>query len=104
LSFDVTAKIEHLLQHAGLLPELEQLGCLFVVSAVESLSDRVLAILDKGHSRADVVRALHLVRGAGIALRPSLMPFTPWSTLDDSLELFDFIEEHALAGAVDEVE
>jgi radical SAM superfamily enzyme YgiQ (UPF0313 family) len=104
LSFDVTVKIEHLLERAPLLPELGRLGCLFIVSAVESLSDRVLAILDKGHRRADVVRALGLCRAAGIALRPSLVPFTPWSTLDDYLELCDFLEEHALVGAVDPVQ
>ena len=43
LTFDVTAKLEHLLKHRTILPELAQLGCLFVVSAVESLSDTVLA-------------------------------------------------------------
>src|SRR5262249_257900 len=54
VSWDVTAKIEHLLRHDGLLGELAAGGCVFVVSAVESLCDRVLAILDKGHTRADV--------------------------------------------------
>src|SRR5438270_903721 len=38
LSFDLTAKIEHLLRHRRLLPELAALGCAFIVSAVESLS------------------------------------------------------------------
>ena len=65
-----------MLAHRALLPELAALGCVFVVSAVESLSDRVLAILDKGHTRADVVEALALTRAAGIRLRPSLVPFS----------------------------
>jgi radical SAM superfamily enzyme YgiQ (UPF0313 family) len=104
LTFDVTAKIEHLLRRRALLPELGRLGCLFVVSAVESLSQRVLDILDKGHTRADVALALDAVRAAGMTLRPSLVPFTPWSTLDDYLELFDFIEEHDLAAAIDPVQ
>ena len=46
-------------------------GCLFIISAVESLSDRVLTILDKRHTREDVVRAFKFVRDAGIALRPT---------------------------------
>src|SRR6185295_3165916 len=46
LTFDFTAKIEHLLQQRALLPELARLGCLFVVSAVESIDDRILTILD----------------------------------------------------------
>src|SRR6185295_4904284 len=44
VSHDFTAKIEHLLKHRDLLPEMASLGCSFIVSAVESLSDRVLGI------------------------------------------------------------
>jgi radical SAM superfamily enzyme YgiQ (UPF0313 family) len=104
LTFDFTAKIEHLLQHAALLPELGELGCLFIVSAVESLSDRVLEILDKGHTRRDVELAVAAVRSAGITLRPSLVPFTPWSGLDDYADLLDFAEDPEMEDAVDPVQ
>ena len=70
------------------MPELRELGCIFVVSAVESLSDRVLAELDKGHTRADVFAALALRARPASRLRPSFVPFTPWTTLDDYLELW----------------
>jgi len=104
LTFDFTAKIEHLLAERDRLPELAALGCLFIVSAVESLSPRVLSLLDKGHSAADVDAAVDAVRAAGMTLRPSLMPFTPWSTLDDYLELLHFIEHKQMVGAVDPVQ
>ncbi len=104
VTFDVTAKIEHLLRHASRLPELADLGCLFIVSAVESLSDTVLATLDKGHTRADVSHALDAVRAAGIALRPTWVPFTPWTTLDDYREILDFVEREDLIDAVDPVQ
>ena len=104
LTFDFTAKIEHLLRHSDLLPQLVRLGCLFIVSAVESIDDRVLAILDKGHTRADVERVIHLTREAGIALRPSLVPFTPWTGLDDYRELLAFIERHDLVDHLDPVQ
>ena len=103
LSFDATIKIEHLLQHARLLPELAELGCLFVVSAVESLSDHVLEKLAKGHTRADIAAALAALDRVGIALRPSLLPFTPWTTLDDYLDLLGFVAEHDLAEHVDPI-
>ena len=103
LTFDVTTKIEHILRHTEVFPELARLGCLFVVSAVESLNDHVLRVLDKGHTRADVITALAVLRAAGITLRPSLVPFTPWETLDSYLDLFDFLEEHRLDGAIDPV-
>jgi len=63
------------------------------VSAVESLSDAVLTHLDKGHARADVQEAVGLVRAAGVALRPTWVPFTPWSTLDDYREMLDFVAD-----------
>ena len=104
LSFDFTAKVEHLVHHAGLLPELRLRGALFVTSAVESLSDGVLARLDKGHTRAEALRAFELCREAGLALRPSLLPFTPWSTLDDLLDLLATFGERGLLAQLDPVQ
>jgi radical SAM superfamily enzyme YgiQ (UPF0313 family) len=104
VTFDVTAKVEHLLRHRARLRELADLGCAFIVTAAESLSDTVLANLAKGHTRADILAALHAVRAAGIALRPTWVPFTPWTTLDDYRELLDFVAAHALIDAIDPVQ
>lgn len=97
VTFDFTAKVEHLLAHASLLPELRDLGCTFVVSAVESTSDLVLRRLRKGHTAADVDRLLALLDGAGIALHPTLVAFTPWTSLDDYLAQLDFFRSRGLA-------
>src|SRR2546422_720642 len=104
VTFDFTAKVEHILKHRSIFSELGSLGCLFVISAVESFSDLVLTKLEKGHTRADVFAALEIVRQAGITLRASLVPFTPWATLDDYLELFDIVESHDLVEATDPVQ
>ncbi len=104
LTFDFTAKVEHLLEHRELLPELADLGCIFVVSAVESLNDEILGYLEKGHTARDVAEAVELTRDAGIALRPSLLSFTPWTTLDDYLEVLDFVESRGLIYHVDPVQ
>src|SRR5206468_6829843 len=101
LTFDFTAKVEHLLKYRSLLREFAGLGCIFIVSAVESLSDTVLANLEKGHTRADVYEALRVVRGAGIVLRPSLLAFTPWTTLDDYIEMLEFVESEGLTECID---
>ncbi len=82
LSYDATIKIEHLIQHAELLQELRATGCLFIISAVEAVDDAVLDSLDKGHTRADFHRAVALTRAAGIALAPTFVAFTPWTTLE----------------------
>ncbi len=104
VSYDFTAKIEHVLRHRGLFPEFGATGCAFVVSAVETLSDVVLAHLEKGHTRADVAAAIDILRRAGIAPRPTFVPFTPWSTLDDYIELLDFLEAQDLVDHVDPVQ
>jgi radical SAM superfamily enzyme YgiQ (UPF0313 family) len=103
VTFDMTTRIQHILQHRDLMPEFGALGCLFVISAVESVSELVLEKIDKGHTKADVVEALSVLDAAGIAMRPSLLPFTPWTTLDDYLELLDFIEAHDMIENVDPV-
>ncbi|HIM55787.1 MAG TPA: radical SAM protein, partial [Candidatus Latescibacteria bacterium] len=104
LSFDFTAKIEHLIQHRDAVMELAALGCIFVVSAVESVDDRILGYLDKGHTRDDVVTALEITRSADVALRPSLLPFTPWTTLSGYLELLEFVQNHDLVYHLDPVQ
>jgi radical SAM superfamily enzyme YgiQ (UPF0313 family) len=104
VTFDFTAKVEHLLKYRGLIPEFALRGCRFIISAVESLSDTVLTHLAKNHTRADVVEALQIAREAKVALRPSLVPFTPWTTLDDAIALFDFIEKEGLIDHLDPVQ
>jgi len=82
LSYDVTIKVEHLLKHASHLPALRETGCAFVTTAVESVDDDVLRILDKGHTCADFIRLARLMRGLGLFLVPTFVPFTPWTTLE----------------------
>jgi radical SAM superfamily enzyme YgiQ (UPF0313 family) len=104
LTFDFTAKIEHLLDQRRHLAELAGLGALFVVSAAESLDDTTLEILDKGHTRAGIEEALALTRAAGLSLRPTWLAFTPWTTLDAYRGWLDFIAAEGLVDATDPVQ
>jgi radical SAM superfamily enzyme YgiQ (UPF0313 family) len=100
LTYDVTIKVEHLLKHAGLLPELRDTGCAFVTTAVESVDDRVLDILDKGHTRADFYRLVELCRSIGLTLQPTFVAFTPWTSLAGYAELLAAIAELELVESV----
>ncbi len=104
VTFDYTAKIEHLLRHARVVDELQDLGCVFVVSALESLNDTVLARLDKGHTRADALTVVRRFRARGLTLRPSLLPFTPWETRASLGELVAAIDGEGLASNIDPVQ
>ena len=104
LTFDVTAKVEHVLDQRDVWPSLADAGCLFVVSAFESASDTILAHLAKGHVRADEVEAVAVLRASGIEPRPSLLPFTPWTSAQDLVDLLDLVAACDLVGNVDPVQ
>ena len=104
LTFDFTAKVEHVLRQRDVVWELGELGAIFMVSAVETLNDHVLRILAKDHTRADVYESLGVLREANIAMRPSLLPFTPWSTRADIVDLLDFTVTEDLVDAIDPVQ
>ncbi|HET9400232.1 MAG TPA: CUAEP/CCAEP-tail radical SAM protein [Candidatus Acidoferrales bacterium] len=100
VTYDVTIKIEHLLKHADVLPRLSDTGCLFVTSAVESVDDAVLEKLDKGHTRADFLRVVHLFQQSGLTLLPTFVPFTPWTTLSGYCDLLQTVAENDLVANV----
>ena len=104
LTYDVTIKVEHLLKHAGHLRTLRDTGCLFVTSAVEAVDDRILARLDKGHTYADLVAVVELCREVGLALAPTFVAFTPWTTLGGYAALLRRIAELDLVENVSPVQ
>jgi radical SAM superfamily enzyme YgiQ (UPF0313 family) len=100
LTYDVTIKVEHLLKNADLLRALRETGCLFIISAVESLDNSVLKRLEKNHTREDFFRVVELCRSAGITLQPTFVPFTPWATFDQIADLFEQLQRLDLAESV----
>lgn len=104
LTFDVTVKVSHILDHGDMWGRLADNGLLFVVSAFESVDDATLEILDKGHTVADMVAALEMTRAAGVHLRPSWLPFMPWTTSHHVIALFRFIADHDLTAVTDPVQ
>ncbi|MGH9128166.1 MAG: CUAEP/CCAEP-tail radical SAM (seleno)protein [Acidimicrobiales bacterium] len=103
LTFDATVKVTHILRHESVWSELARLGCLFVVSAFECVDETTLVRLAKGHTGADAARAVDLLREHGIEIRPSFLPFTPWTTLSQVADLVGFVAAHDLVPNVDPV-
>jgi radical SAM superfamily enzyme YgiQ (UPF0313 family) len=104
LSFDATIKVEHLVSRRQDISTLVEAGCLFIVSAFESLNDDILEILDKGHTAAQSLAVVHHAQDVGLQIRPTWLPFTPWSDLSDVADIFSFIAAHDLIGATDPVQ
>jgi radical SAM superfamily enzyme YgiQ (UPF0313 family) len=97
VTYDVTIKIEHLRKHENYLPKLKETGCLFVISAVESVDDAFLQILDKGHTREDFLHVVRNFRELGLTLHPTFVPFSPWTTMNSYLDLLEVIQAEGLA-------
>ncbi len=104
LTFDVTVKVEHVLQHETVWAEAAALGLLFVVSAFESAHPATLEILDKGHTVEEMATAIHVLRSAGIHVRPTWLPFLPWTTPSHLARLASFLDDHRLWSAIDPVQ
>jgi radical SAM superfamily enzyme YgiQ (UPF0313 family) len=104
VTFDATIKIQHLIDHRELLPELRANGCLFITSAVEAVDDDILRLLDKNHTSRDFDRAVALTRQAGIALAPTFVAFTPWTTLEGYIALLERLVELQLVESVPPVQ
>jgi Radical SAM superfamily len=104
LTFDATVKVEHILKHHHLLDDMSAWGVLFLVSAFETVDQESLDILDKGHSVDDMSAAVALLRRAGIHVRPTWLPFLPWTRLGHIGSLVDFLDQQRLWGAIDPVQ
>jgi radical SAM superfamily enzyme YgiQ (UPF0313 family) len=96
VTYDVTIKIEHLRKYQEHLPKLKETGCLFVISAVESVNDIFLAALQKGHTRADFLHVAATFRALGLTLHPTFVPFSPWTTVENYLDLLRVLYEEQL--------
>jgi radical SAM family protein len=104
LTFDLTVKVEHILDHRDLWPVMAARNVVFVVSAFETTNDRVLGILEKGHTAMEMGEATMTTRMAGIQIRPSWMPFTPLTELTDLGDILQFLAEFDLLAMVDPVQ
>ena len=104
VTYDVTIKVEHLKQQAALLPRLRDTGCAFVTCAVESFDDRVLEQLEKGHTHADFVEVVEHCSAIGLALSPTFVAFTPWTTRESYVAMLREIDRLGLVGSVSPIQ
>jgi len=53
------------------------------------VDDRILEILDKGHTRADFIDVVRRFRAVGLVLHPTFVAFTPWISVEGYLALLE---------------
>ena len=84
--------------------ELKNLNMLFVISAFETTNDHVLNILQKNHSSNDLNKAVELSLENNIDIRPTWMPFSPWTEQNDLISIIKLIENYKLRETVDPIQ
>ena len=104
LTYDVTIKVEHLLAHAALLPTLRATGCALIISAFEAFDEDILNRFAKHHSRAEAALAVALCREHGLALNPTFVAFTPWTSRAVYIDFLHSIAELGLVDAISPIQ
>ncbi len=83
---DVTRELFEAFREAGLVR---------VFVGLESFEDHVLEKLGKGSSRATNLSALRVIEELGMCMKPSLILFTPWTTIAGVRDSVDQLESVA---------
>ena len=103
-TWDATIKVEHLIKHDALLAEFADRNCLFITSAIESIENNVLDKLQKGHTAEEFYRVHESLRTLGIAMAPTFVPFTPWTTIAGYIRLLEEIVRLGLVNSTTPVQ
>ena len=104
VSYDVTIKVEHLQSQPGMLDVLAATPCAFITSAFESFEPDVLRHLRKGHTPEQSREVLAACRTRGLALVPTFVAFTPWTTRASYLGFLDHLRALDLVDVVSPVQ
>lgn len=104
LTYDFVAKVSHFRKHERALREMAPLGLRFVLTAMEFNDDEVLDVLKKKHDVADIDWSIALFRELGVHLKPTFVFVNPWVTVQDMMDLLDFVETRDLINAVDPIQ
>ena len=104
ITYDSTIKVEHIIKYQKYFKELASLNMAFVISAFETTNDKVLTILEKNHTSNDLNNSIEISKKFGIDIRPTWMPFSPWTELEDLSNIVELIEGYQLRETVDPIQ
>ena len=104
ITYDSTIKVEHIIKYKKYFKELSSLNMVFVISAFETTNDLVLSILEKNHTSNDLNNSIEISQDFGIDIRPTWMPFSPWTELNDLSNIVKLIEKYELRETVDPIQ
>ena len=83
-----------------LCAELADSGCIAVSGGLEVASDRLLKLMQKGVSVAQVARVTHAFTEAGILVHAYLMYGFPTQTVQDTVDALEYVRQLFAAGCI----
>ncbi|MBI5107285.1 MAG: radical SAM protein [Rhodocyclales bacterium] len=83
-----------------LCAELAASGCIAVSGGLEVASDRLLKLMQKGVSVAQVARVTHAFSEAGILVHAYLMYGFPTQTVQDTVDALEYVRQLFAAGCI----
>ena len=104
VTYDSTIKVEHIIKYKRYFKELSSMNMIFVISAFETTNDEVLTILEKNHTSKDLANAIEISQDNNIDIRPTWMPFSPWTKQKDLIDIIKLIENYKLRETVDPIQ
>ena len=104
LTFDITTRADHILEARDVILELRELGCMFVTSALEFPSQRVLDAVQKDLTVAEIEMAVHYCHEIGLPMNATFIPFNPWVTLDELERFQEWIDQVGLSDTINPIQ
>jgi radical SAM superfamily enzyme YgiQ (UPF0313 family) len=104
VTYDMTTRVDHVLEHIELVREAATLGLRIITSALEFPSDEVLRQLDKEVTVEMTERCITELKAMGVMLNPTFIMFNPWIGLPDLVRFEDFLERTGLTDLVDPIQ
>jgi len=84
----------------ALCAQLADSGCIAVSGGLEVASDRLLKLMQKGVSVAQVARVTHAFSNAGILVHAYLMYGFPTQTVQDTVDALEYVRQLFAAGCI----
>jgi radical SAM superfamily enzyme YgiQ (UPF0313 family) len=104
LTYDLTTRMDHVLENQDVIREMAELGVKFITSALEFPSQRMLDAIEKDLTVEQISEGIQFLRTTSIKLNPTFIMFNPWSGLEDMIGFRQFVEDNELDTVIDPIQ
>lgn len=104
LSYDITTRVDHILENPEYLREMETLNVRIVTVALEFPDQKVLDAVNKEVTQQMTEDAIKFMKTTRMLLNPTFIMFNPWVNLEDIANFHEFVERAGLENIIDPIQ